>query len=732
MSNNKKLISFSTILIGFQFASLAALIIACVTAPVFKQIGLSSYNGIHYGVFGYCDDTSTCTKASANYHPSEVTSSSSNWKLDDYARSTLGELLIVVPISAGVLFIAMVSNIISTVFSFKANGTSSLIIFIINLILSFLGFAGSAFSCIVCFLLFYPNVTWCSWILIPSAVLALLSLPLTFFIYYNNNEDQEEETASTKDGDDYSSANPVVNNTHAFSTLNNNKSGNLLKQATNFVEETKTVTDDDDDSRDAGTGYASQYYNRAGKSHSTLDIGLSSSATSNYRSYENPYLRTPQNSNNNNLAQTNTLGTESEASSGSYTTEKKFMKDVHATEKEDEYDDIHSLNNNNKQEYLSMINRNGSIRTNNDRVNNDRYAKASLSSPTEAYEASESSSKYSTIPCNSNKAYDPRNNYLDPLSKIPSKPETFSTQILRPNSILERNTAGVGNYTGKRSTGDPIPSLPFDIKPANTASAALDNSKFGHDGSYGINSANSSANNHGGQVPLGLTADHNNNSVIGGDSSNNNSTNDGLSDPGSYFTSVSQRGVNPEYYRRKVQHGLTANNNYQQSQPPQPYPSSAINNGNPYVNSSFGYTAPPSSQQGYFMPPGQQQQGLQQIGSAPLPQQHMMMGYQQSAPPFQGYYYMPQQQKQQVDTSQFLIAHNPDFAIGGIKPNRMGINTTAAVSGKRFQQSHYTPGYKRKYGNKNEHTTNMILNGGGKVSANKAGANGNYPIVGFR
>lgn len=56
-----------------QFVSMAFLIICCVTAPVFKQIGLSKADGIVFGTFGYCEQGS-CSSASASYHQS-------NWLL---------------------------------------------------------------------------------------------------------------------------------------------------------------------------------------------------------------------------------------------------------------------------------------------------------------------------------------------------------------------------------------------------------------------------------------------------------------------------------------------------------------------------------------------------------------------------------------------------------------------------------------------------------------------------
>lgn len=98
----KSTVILSTITI-LQFVSMAFLIICCVTAPVFKQIGLSKYNDITYGVFGYCNGNN-CSKASASYNPSQFQESNDNWKINNHARGVLGKILIVTPIAAGLNF----------------------------------------------------------------------------------------------------------------------------------------------------------------------------------------------------------------------------------------------------------------------------------------------------------------------------------------------------------------------------------------------------------------------------------------------------------------------------------------------------------------------------------------------------------------------------------------------------------------------------------------------------
>lgn len=185
---------YFTIIGIFQFISMAFLIICCVTAPVFKQIGLSKYESITYGVFGYCSDSDGCSKASSDYSPYNLTSDDSSWKLNSNARKTLGSILIIMPIAAGLNFGSFLSSVLSAIFAMINNNHKiSAIQFIIDLIFQILAFCSAALMCIVTFLLFYPHITWCSWLLIPAGALPLLSIPLLIMAYLSNNSNNSDE-----------------------------------------------------------------------------------------------------------------------------------------------------------------------------------------------------------------------------------------------------------------------------------------------------------------------------------------------------------------------------------------------------------------------------------------------------------------------------------------------------------------------------------------------------------
>lgn len=202
----------------FQLASLAFLIIATISTPVLTTIYLAHDSSYKYGVFGYCpyDATSTsdCSKAAANYKPSSLTDSDSNWKMGDSARDKLALILIVAPISAGLTLISVIFNILSHL----VKGFSvSKIYWTFLLVFTILSFLSSALICIVTFLLFYPNVDWPTWCLIPAAVLNMISiimigLAMKILPTLDEFDDDNDEEEKEKYGSDSRSMNGFQNN----------------------------------------------------------------------------------------------------------------------------------------------------------------------------------------------------------------------------------------------------------------------------------------------------------------------------------------------------------------------------------------------------------------------------------------------------------------------------------------------------------------------------------------
>lgn len=171
-----------------QFITVAFLIICSVTAPVFKQIGLSKNNSITYGVFGYCSNDEGCSKASVSYDVSSLSHNNDNWSMNGTVRERLAKILIVTPIAAGLNFLAFLTSIISAIIiNLSDNGVLSVSLFMTNLFFDIVGFLSAALICIVTFLLFFPHMTWCSWLLIPAAVLPLFNLPVICMSYLSSD-----------------------------------------------------------------------------------------------------------------------------------------------------------------------------------------------------------------------------------------------------------------------------------------------------------------------------------------------------------------------------------------------------------------------------------------------------------------------------------------------------------------------------------------------------------------
>lgn len=221
-----------TIISFSQFASVAFLIICCVTAPVFKQIGLSKYNDITYGVFGYCKNDNGCFKASASYNVSNLSHNNDNWKMSGSVRSKLEKILIVTPVAAGLNFFAFLTSIISIIIiSFNNDGVLSVTLFVINLFFDIVGFFSAALMCIVVFLLFFPNMTWCSWLLIPAAVLPLINLPIICTGYLSNDNNINYDDTSDHLSDTENEFTLSINEDHADNAFSRSNEKIILRDA---------------------------------------------------------------------------------------------------------------------------------------------------------------------------------------------------------------------------------------------------------------------------------------------------------------------------------------------------------------------------------------------------------------------------------------------------------------------------------------------------------------------
>ncbi|KAL6940034.1 hypothetical protein ACO0QE_003912 [Hanseniaspora vineae] len=642
-----KAFSISAVITVLQFASMAALIIACVTAPVFHQISLSSYNGYRYGVFGYCtDEGSNCSKASANYNAYSFQNlkNEDTWKMASNARKTLSELLLVLPVSAGVVFISMVFNI---AYGFISSG--SVFLFLVDLLLTFLAFTGSAFSCIVVFLLFYPHVNWCAWILIPSAVLNLVSLPLTFLVYTNkrnayfdNNVSDNEDTEST---DGYSSR---LDRGLAKTNLLN-REDTAVSNEKNEVSITNLNYKDDD----FFTQGIPKAYQSNNNSSTVLGSNLALKTTAHTNNSDSFDFTNINNNNNNNYNSSSNINDE-----------------------KDDNDFDMSLDDVNKQQPFSAVaNKRFSSSSNAYPPITEQVpisANSGKTFPQSVRDISDSSSKYSEMPINNQNSYpslrQPNNKFG--MQHPPTRTDTLNTADLKPGSVLQLKDDAPPTLSNYMKQNEAIDEEDEEFIRKNTIDPA--------------------------ERP--------------------EIEDDGISDPGSDFTSVSQRGINPEYFRRQQMQQVRPGPLSAQQQPQIPLAQ----------NRQRFNNQPPMPQQqqtrlAYSQQPQQpQQQQLPMQGAYRQPyynpaQQQYQQGPNSNPNPYQANYapgYAGQQQTMRYNNNMntatnYAMQNNQQFPNASMGPaNRFPPH-------QQQQPMAYRPGYKKKLpgNNMNGFTPASMQNG---------------------
>lgn len=161
-----------TAALAVQTVALAFLIIACVTAPATQSLALGHAGKYTFGALGVCSEGS-CT-ASLGYDLASMVGDQHTVLAND-KLNTLTKVLVVCPIAG---FLTLVSLILNTVAQFALFLAGSGTFWVLMMVWNFLAFAGSAIGCIIAFLLFYPNVDWPAWCLIPAAVLNMVAVVL--------------------------------------------------------------------------------------------------------------------------------------------------------------------------------------------------------------------------------------------------------------------------------------------------------------------------------------------------------------------------------------------------------------------------------------------------------------------------------------------------------------------------------------------------------------------------
>ncbi|KAJ4205768.1 regulator of ime2 [Fusarium falciforme] len=154
------------------FAAFALLLLAVLSTPVIEVIPLSDFDGIKYGVFGYCESGKGCSNIGIGYDTEKLVGDNTQaFDLPSGVRNTLSAILVVHPVAALITLILFIMAAVSHLHS-PSHSTRFLLILFIFLFLDFL-------ICLLAFLidvlLFVPHLAWGSYLVLAATILVAMS-----------------------------------------------------------------------------------------------------------------------------------------------------------------------------------------------------------------------------------------------------------------------------------------------------------------------------------------------------------------------------------------------------------------------------------------------------------------------------------------------------------------------------------------------------------------------------
>ncbi|KAI1493977.1 pali-domain-containing protein [Biscogniauxia mediterranea] len=154
------------------FAAFAMLLLSVLSTPIIKAIPLGTYDGISFGVFGYCDGD-TCTPIEIGYDASKkyTATESATFDLPSSTRTTLSAILIVHPVACLLTLVMLVLAIVAHLHSPSHSSRYLLLVFIFGIIT----FLVCLLAFLIDVLLFVPHMAWGSYIVLAATVLVFVS-----------------------------------------------------------------------------------------------------------------------------------------------------------------------------------------------------------------------------------------------------------------------------------------------------------------------------------------------------------------------------------------------------------------------------------------------------------------------------------------------------------------------------------------------------------------------------
>ncbi|KAK4154895.1 SUR7/PalI family-domain-containing protein [Chaetomidium leptoderma] len=149
-------------------AAFGLLLLSVLSTPIIRVIPLGSWQGVDFGVFGYCDQKG-CTPIEIGYDVRPF--SSNDFDLPSSTRSTLSSLLIVHPVAAVLTLVMFILAVVAHLHSPSHSPRYLLVLFIVGIV----NFLVCLLSFLVDVLLFVPHLAWGSYVVLAATILVALS-----------------------------------------------------------------------------------------------------------------------------------------------------------------------------------------------------------------------------------------------------------------------------------------------------------------------------------------------------------------------------------------------------------------------------------------------------------------------------------------------------------------------------------------------------------------------------
>ncbi|TID17149.1 pali-domain-containing protein [Venturia nashicola] len=156
------------------FAAFVLLLLSTLSTPLIKGIPLASFNGHDFGVWGYCNGAN-CTKIEVGYDTDNFLNSTDNFSLPSSTRHSVSYILIIHPVAA-LLALICFSLAVAAHFHSPAHSPRFLLALFILTIPTLLA---SLLAFLVDILLFIPHVSWGGWIVLASTILVIAASLVT-------------------------------------------------------------------------------------------------------------------------------------------------------------------------------------------------------------------------------------------------------------------------------------------------------------------------------------------------------------------------------------------------------------------------------------------------------------------------------------------------------------------------------------------------------------------------